>query len=375
MKLSEMILRATAHDTAASDMEQILEIAHAQTAVHPAKRRGIRIAAVIAAALCLLTGTLYASGILSGFAAGFDAPLASGTVQVLAQNSENDSVVWNITESWYDSYNLHIGGTVKTPDILDPGQVYKAMASFYSADDDETYYLDGTLYPNGTDTVPFVMSAPTVTDGADGAFRPGWTKETAKIDLTIDLIHLEPENMTGQWDIRDYVVYPGTWSCTLAFTKQEHRDSVTLTGPFCGTTEEAVTAEQVKLSPFTLEIDGSNLMRGSNTRYNIWLKMADGTYLLKGRGMFRDESENRIAYDDSTSDRIAISFHAPIDVSKAEAIIIADKHGFGGEGLADHADAGFACYLIADPESLNVITDIDGAVTELWKVLLEIPLN
>lgn len=375
MKLSEMILHATEHDTAASDMEQILEIAHAQTAVPSAKRRGIRIAVIIAAALCLLTGTLYASGILSGFAAGFDVPLASGNVQVTAQDSENDAVIWNITESWYDSYNLHIGGTVKTPDILDPAQNYKASALFRTADDDETYYLDGTLYPNGTDTVPFVMSAPTITDGAGGAFRPGWTEEAIEVDLTIEQIELEPENMIGQWDSRDYVVYPGTWSCTLAFTQQEHRDTVTLSGVFTGTTEETVTAEQVKLSPFTLEINGKNLMRDNGSRYSIWLKMADGTYLLKGRGMFRDESENWIAFDDSTNDRIAVSFYAPIDVSQAEAIIIADKHGFGGEGLADNAEEGFACHPIAAPDALNVITDIDGPVWEMWKVLLEIPLN
>lgn len=251
MKLSDIILTATEHDTASPDAEQILTIAKAETTKR--YRTPLRTAAILAAVLCVLTATLYAAGVLSGFARGFSVPMESGDVRVLAYESDNAAAEWSITEVWYDSYNLHIGGTVKTADILDPAQTYKASASFRSAGDDETYYLDGTLYPNGTDTVPFVMSAPTVTDGTGGKFRPGWTKETAEIDLTIDLIHLQPENMIGQWDTRDYAVYTGTWSCTLAFTKQEHSDTVTVTGSFSGTTEEAVTAEQVKLSPFTLK--------------------------------------------------------------------------------------------------------------------------
>ena len=43
--------------------------------------------------------------------------------------------------------------------------------------------------------------------------------------------------------------------------------------------------------------------------------------------------------------------------------------------IAEHAEADFECYSIADPAAMNVVTDIDGAVTELWKVLLEIPLK
>lgn len=375
MKLSDMILKATAHDTASPGADRIIALAHETQTQHRKSRTPLRIAAVIAAALCLMTVTLYAAGVLSGFAAGFPAPISSGGVQVLAQKSDNPDVEWTITESWYDRYNLHIGGSVTTPDILDAEQNYRVTGMFRADDDGETFYLDGALYPNGTDTVPFVMSAPTVTDGEGGKFRPGWEKEKIKVDLTIERIYLEPENIDGPWNIADSLVYPGNWSYTLSLTQQEHRDTLTLTGPFSGTTEEAVTADKVKLSPFTLEIDGDHLMRFNNTRYNIWLKMKDGTYALKGRGIFRDESGNYIAFDDSDDDRIAVSFIQPIDVSQAESIIIADKHGFGGEGLADTAEEDFECHPIADPDALNVITDIDGEVWEMWKVLLEIPLN
>ena len=375
MKLSDMILKATAHDTVSPGADRIIALAHETQAQHRKSRTPLRITAVIAAALCLMTVTLYAAGVLSGFAAGFTAPISSGGVQVLAQKSDNPDVVWNITESWYDRYNLHIGGSVTTPDILDANLSYRVTGMFRADDDGETFYLDGALYPNGTDTVPFVMSAPTVTDGEGGKFRPGWEKETIKVDLTIERIYLEPENIDGPWDIADSLVYPGNWSYTLSLTQQEHRDTLTLTGPFSGTTEEAVTADKVKLSPFTLEIDGDHLMRFNNTRYNIWLKMKDGTYALKGRGIFRDESGNYIAFDDSDDDRIVVSFVQPIDVPQAESIIIADKHGFGGEGLADHTEAGFVCYPIADPDVLNVVTETDGAVWEMWKVLLEIPIG
>ena len=375
MKLSDMILHATAQDTASGDVDHILSLAHAQAIESNHKRGHLRIAAVIAAALCLLTVTLYATGALSGFAAGFTAPISSGGVQVLAQASDNPNVTWAITESWYDSYNLHIGGTVTTPDILDPEKSYKATALFHGANDGETYYLDGTLYPNGTDTVPFVMSAPTVTDSESGKFRPGWDKEKIKVKLTIEQIYLEPKTITGQWNITDYLVYPGNWNYTLSLTQQEHRDTLTLTGPFSGATAEAVTANQVKLSPFTLEIDGEHLMRSNHTRYNIWLKMKDGTYALKERGMFRDASGNYIAFDDSADDRIAVSFVQPIDVSQVEAIILADAHGFGGAELADAAEFGFISYPVANPAALNVITDTEGEVWEMWKVLLEIPLK
>ncbi len=375
MKLSDMILKATADDTASPGVDQIIAIAHEMQTQHRNSRTPLRIAAVIAAALCLLTVTLYASGVLSGFAAGFTAPISSGGVQILAQESDNPDVVWKITESWYDSYNLHIGGSVTLPDILDAGLSYRATGLFRTEEDGETYYLDGALYPNGTNTVPFVMSAPTVTDGEGGKFRPGWKKEKIKVKLTIEQIYLEPEDITGQWDITDSLVYPGNWDYTLSLTQQEHRDTLNLTGLFSGTTEQAITAKQVKLSPFTLEIDGENLMRFNNTRYNIWIRMTDGTYALKGRGIFRDESENWIAYDDSDDDRIAVSFHQPIDVTQAEAIIIADAHGFGGEDLSYAADAGFVCHPISDPDKLNVVTDTDGAVWETWKVLLEIPLK
>lgn len=375
MKLSDMILQATAHDTASGNADEILRIARTQKSEQMAPRTRLRAAAIIAAALCLLTVTLYASGILSGFAAGFDAPLSSGGVRILSQDSENGDVVWTITESWFDSYNLHIGGTVKTPDILDEGQNYRASGLFCTENDAQTYYLDGALYPNGTNTVPFVMSAPTVTDGEGGKFRPGWEKEKIKVDLTIEQIYLEQENITGQWDIADTQVYPGNWSYTLSLTQQEHSDTLTMTGPFSGTSEEALTAEFVKLSPFTLEIDGANLMRFNNTRYNIWIRMTDGTYILKGRGMFRDESGNYIAFDGSANDRIAVSFAQPIDVTQAEAIIIADKHGFGSEEPHGAEEAGFACHLLEDPDALHVITDAKGAVWELWEVLLEIPLK
>ena len=179
MKLNEMITTATEHDVASASAEQILCAANTHT---PGKayRPRMRAAAVIAAALCLLTVTLYASGVLSGFGTAFTVPLESGEVRVLAQTTDNTDVVWSITEVWYDSYNLHIGGTVTLPLIPQEDVVYKASGRFRTGSPEEIYYLDGTLYPNGTETVPFVMSAPTVTDGEGGARRPGWEEEEVR---------------------------------------------------------------------------------------------------------------------------------------------------------------------------------------------------
>ena len=372
MKLSDMILKATEHDTASSDAEQILRIAKQANTVRQAHRPHLRTAVIVAAVLCLLTATLYAAGVLSGFSAGFTVPLESGGVQVLKYNSDNSAVEWTVSEVWFDSYNLHIGGSVKTDVPLDPEKNYVISALFRVENDRETYYLDGTVYPNGTDTVPFVMSARTVTDGAGGAFRAYLPEEKITLDLTVDAFYWMPDDFTGQLDISEYLVCPGTWDFTLSFTQQEHSDTVTLTGPFSENTDEAVIAETVKLNPFTLEIDGQNLLRSDNTRYNIWIRMTDGTYLFKGRGIFLDSSGNRIAYDNSTQEKLAVSFWAPIDVENAEAVIITDAHGYGDQKWDDPA---FENHYIEDPDALNIVTEHEGAVWETWKVLAEIPLK
>ena len=65
MKLSDMILKATAHDTASPGADRIIALAHETQAQHRKSRTPLRIAAVIAAALCLMTVTLYAAGVLS----------------------------------------------------------------------------------------------------------------------------------------------------------------------------------------------------------------------------------------------------------------------------------------------------------------------
>ena len=372
MKLSDMILKATEHDTASSGAEQILRIAKQNNTIRQSHHPHLRTAVVIAAVLCLLTATLYAAGVLSGFAEGFAVPLKSGGVQVLQSDSDNPAVEWTINEVWFDSYNLHIGGIVKTPEPLDSEKSYVISAMFRTENDDETYYLDGTAYPNGTDSVPFVMSARTVTDGSGGAFRAFLPDEKITLDLTIDAFYWMPEDFVGQLDMRDYLVCPGTWDYTLAFTRQEHRDTITLTGSFTENTDEAVIAETVKFNPFTLEIDGKNLMRSDYTRYNIWIKMKDGTYLFKARGMYLDESGNRIAYDNSTPEKLVISFWAPIDMENAEAIIIADAHGFGDQKWEDPE---IETHYIEDPDALHIITDHDEPVWESWKILAEIPLK
>lgn len=372
MKLSDMILKATEHDTVSPDADQIIRMAQTHSAKSQKYRPHLRTAAVIAAVLCLLTVTLYAVGILSGFAAGFTVPMESGGVQVIKYDSDNHAVAWTITEVWFDSYNLHIGGSVQTPDILDADKNYVISATFRSAHDDETYYLDGTVYPNGTDTIPFIMSARTITNGDGDAYRASLPDEKITLGLTIESIYWLPEEYEGQLDLRDYLVYPGTWDYTIAFTQQEHSDTVTLNGQYTENTAEAVIAETIKLNPFTLEIDGQNLMRSDNTRYHIWFRMTDGTYLFKSRGMFMDTSGNWIAYDNSTPEKLAISFWAPIDVDQVEAIIIADVHGFGTQRWEDSE---IETYYIETPDEWNIVTEHDGAVWETWKVLAEIPLR
>ena len=129
MKLKEIITEATTQDYVGCDADSILAKAQDQVTAHP-RYSGIKKVILIAAALCLVIGSISAAAILSGFETAFGHKIDTGHVEVLSTSTDNLDVVWNITETWFDEYNLQIGGTVITPEPLDPAGDYRIFCYF-----------------------------------------------------------------------------------------------------------------------------------------------------------------------------------------------------------------------------------------------------
>ena len=214
------------------------------------------------------------------------------------------------------------------------------------------------LIPNGTDrTIPFIMSGGSGKNPQRDVEREGVAGDTVVLEMKLELFHdrsLVPDE--GQYYLEDYLIYPGEWTVTAEFTTQDNA-GISVNDAYTGlnSSDEPVMVENLVLNPFTLRITGTNLMRMNSevnddqgNPYVVWIRQSDGTYLGKENG--RDSVENnRITYWRGNSNEYIVCFEQPIDITQADAIILAENWEY-----RHHKD---------------------GHMEELWHEVLEIPLK
>ena len=331
MKLNELIMEATKNDFAGCDADSILAAVQCK---HTASPRPIswKKAVLIAAAFCLFAGTVSAAALLSGFGKAFDKPVDTGHVAILSAATDNEEVVWNITETWFDEYNLHIGGTVTTPEPLDPAGDHRVMCYFQVPGEEEHHLMPGYIFSSGECESPFVISGGTVGHGNGIFTRTGFAEDEIILDIKLCLLHdyaLVPKIDGQSYFMEDYVTVPGEWAYTV---KLVSRDSNVVT--WNGRAESRVpdsseaVVTSVMLNAFTLEVKGENLTYSydstegrKETPVGIWLKMKDGTLLEKRSGIYANH-EIFAEYGKETDDFIIRCFDNPIDPSEVESIIL-----------------------------------------------------
>lgn len=374
MKLNEIILAATEKDLAGCDADSIL----ARAKQMPARRKlaGWKKALIIAAAACLFVGTASAAVLLSGFGTAFDRPVDPGHVEVLDENTDNGEVVWKITETWFDNYMLHIGGTVTTPEPLDPNGEYMVLCYFKEPGATTHHALPGYIFPSGGRESAFIFSGRT--RWGDTSVLTGFEDSEIMLELRICYFHdvaLVPK--TGG-DIADYVIIPGEWRYTVHLESRD-KNIVGADGRYesLWPNESSAVVTSVKLTAFSLEINGEDLTYSYNTRDEgrkkapllIWLKMKDGTLLFKSKGNFANK-DSYVQYRECTDESIIYLFGKPIDPTEVESIVF----NYGGVFITQatptakeyhSSENGWECYPCIDE------TD----KLEAWLPLIEIPLN
>ncbi|MBQ7982447.1 MAG: hypothetical protein IJ302_02675 [Clostridia bacterium] len=376
MKLNEIIAEAEKQTYANCDADSIL--AQAQTTMTSRPRcSGIKKIVLIAAAICLVVGTISAATVLGGFETAFGQKIDTGHVEVLSSSTDNPDVVWNITETWFDEYNLQIGGTVITPEPLDVSGDHRVMC-YYKIPGEETHRLiRGYIFPSGENESAFIVRGGTVRYG-DGTFiRTGFEEENVTLELKFCMLYdyaLVPKNDGESYFIEDYITIPGEWTYTVNL--ESHDEQVLR---WNGRQESLVPASSkavvttVTINAFSMEITGENLTYSYNstdgrreTGIGVWLKMKDGTYLNKGNGNFA-HTENRVEYRKSTDDFLIFCFENPIDPNEIESVIL---HADWMTIPADAEDL-----LIRDGFVYYPSTEVEGNRLEAWIPVMEIPLG
>ncbi|MBE6659690.1 MAG: hypothetical protein E7604_14775 [Ruminococcaceae bacterium] len=376
MKLNEMITEATKQDYVGCDANSIL--AHAQTTMTVRPRRsGIKKIILIAAAICLVVGSISAATLFSGFETAFGHKIDTGHVEVLSSSTDNPDVIWNIAETWFDEYNLHIGGTVITPQPLDVSGDHRVMCYYKIPGEEEHHLMPGYIFASGENESAFLVSGGTVGHG-DGTFtRTGFNEEKITLELKFCMLYdyaLVPKIDGESYFIEDYITIPGEWTYTVDL---ESRDEQVLRwngrqeSQAPASSEAVVTA--VAINAFSMEITGENLTYSYNTtegrretEIGVWLKMKDGTYLDKEAGNFAN-TENRVEYRKNTGEIIIYCFENPIDPNEVESLILfADWLTIPSSG-EDH--------LIRDGFEYYPSTEAEENRLEGWIPVMEIPLG
>ncbi|MBR5871060.1 MAG: hypothetical protein IKZ09_08490 [Clostridia bacterium] len=376
MKLKEIITEATMQDYIGCDADSILAKAQDQATAHP-RYSGIKKVILIAAALCLIIGSISAAAILSGFETAFGHKIDTGHVEVLSSSTDNPDVVWNITETWFDEYNLQIGGTVITPEPLDISGDHRVMC-YYKIPGEETFRLmRGYIFPSGENESAFLVRGGTVGHG-DGVFtRTGFDGDQVTLELKFCMLYdyaLIPQIDGESYFIEDYITVPGEWIYTVEL--KSHDEQVI---HWSGRQESQVPASSeavvtsVTLNAFSMEINGTNLTYSYNTingrqesEIGIWLKMKDGTYLEKSTGNFAN-TDNRMEYRKNTGTSIISCFENPIDINEVESVILfADWLTIPADGQDFLIRDGFEYYPSMEEE--------EGRL-EAWIPVMEIPLG
>ena len=376
MKLKEIITEATMQDYIGCDADSILAKAQDQATAHP-RYSGIKKVILIAAALCLIIGSISAAAILSGFETAFGHKIDTGHVEVLSSSTDNPDVVWNITETWFDEYNLQIGGTVITPEPLDISGDHRVMC-YYKIPGEETFRLmRGYIFPSGENESAFLVRGGTVGHG-DGVFtRTGFDGDQVTLELKFCMLHdyaLIPQIDGESYYIEDYITVPGEWIYTVELKSHDEQVihwSGRLESQVPSSSEAVVTS--VTLNAFSMEITGENLTYSYNTtdgrqetEIGIWLKMKDGTYLEKTTGNFAN-TDNRMEYRKNTGTSIISCFENPIDINEVESVILfADWLTIPADGKD---------FLIRDGFEYYPSMEEDEGRLEAWIPVMEIPLG
>ena len=376
MKLNEMITEATKQDYVGCDADSILAQAQTTMTVRP-RLSGIKKIILIAAAICLVIGSVSAATLLSGFETAFGHKIDTGHVEVLSTSTDNPDVVWNITETWFDEYNLQIGGTVITPEPLDISGDHRVMC-YYKIPGEETFRLmPGYIFPSGENESAFIVRGRTVRHG-DGVFtRTGFAGDQVTLELKFCMLHdyaLIPQIDGESYYIEDYITVPGEWIYTVDLESHDEQMihwSGRLESQVPSSSEAVVTS--VTLNAFSMEITGENLTYSYNTtdgrqetEIGIWLKMKDGTYLEKATGNFAN-TDNRMEYRKNTGTSIISCFENPIDINEVESVILfADWLTIPADGKDFLIRDGFEYYPSMEEE--------EGRL-EAWIPVMEIPLG
>lgn len=385
-----MILEATAHDTAAGDIAAIRQAIDAPPpAVNRHKSRKILLA--VAAVVCLLTVSLSAATLLSGFGEGFQTPLEPGNAEIVPGESTNRDVEWKITEVWFDEYNLFIGGTLITPEPLEVGREYNAKCRIGAVDEplENLRYVAGNvrIYPNGTTEIPFLVER-RVTLQHEGDLsipvKNGIPGDSTSLQIIFSHLHdhtraREENNPDGdnnyEYQPLDYLVYPGEWAYVAEMTSGA-QGKVELQGPFAG--KDALggsfTVDSVYLTRFTLEINGDNLKspyhsaKGgiAESDYIVWLKMKDGTLALKGHGAYSADSIHPYMKNQNRTQYV-ITFHEPLEVEQIESILLVTRWASSDRALDSRVFNENRGYTVIQPAA-------DTDRHETWFVACEIPL-
>lgn len=373
MKLNEIILEATRHDLDGTDADSILALAWEKN-INTHGFIGWRKAVLIAAAVFLFAVSVSAAALLSGFGEAFDRPVDTGHVKVLSAATDNEEVTWNITETWFDEYNLHIGGTVITPEPLDPAGDHRVMCCFKLQGDTEYRPVTGYIFPSGDKESAFIVSGGTAENG-DGTFtRTGFEEDEITLELKFCLLHdyaLVPQIDDQSYFIEDYVTFPGEWNYTVLLRSSDSAVSLNRRYESQAADSSNAVVTSIMLNSFTLEITGENLTYTYNTTggpaetsLGVWLRMKDGTLLGKSRGVFAN-TENRVEYSKETSEYMILCFEQPVDPEEVEAVVF-------------HADwatfpASAEDYLTKQGWELYPSDEGEGRL-ESWIRVMEIPV-
>lgn len=375
MKQKDLISAALKEDLSAGDLDAILRRVQNQQEKKGGYRMRFNKVWIAAAIFCVMAVSVSAAIMLSGFESVFNVPIDTGTVEILDTVSTNKDVTWNITEVWFDENNLHIGGSVTTPDILAKDGKYLAICYVKEPGDTEHRGLIAYLFPNGEKTVPFIVSGFQYRDDSGNWIRHGYPGDTVTLELNFgwlqDLTDMPPDYVGSS---KDFVIYPGTWTYTAKLTSNDetgiyltdHIEKTNLKG-------EIISVDSVSVNPFTLEIIGENLMYASESdaedayphEYAVFIRMQDGTLLGKKSGIFA-HTMNRIDYSDCSEEHLLFCFNKPIDPGQITSIVFLQEWAMFPKDAEDFlAKNGWDYYV--SPE--------DEARLEGWKTVMEIPMN
>lgn len=384
MRQKDLISLAMKKDLSAGDLDAILHRVKNQQEKKGGYRMHFNKVWIAAAIFCVMTVSVSAAIVLSGFGSVFNVPIDTGKVEILDTVSTNKDVTWNITEVWFDENNLHIGGSVTTPDVLATDGKYLAICSIKEPGDSEHRGITVHLFPNGEKTVPFIVSGFQYRDNSGSWIRHGYPGDTVTLELSFgwlqDLTDM-PSDYVGSAE--DFVIYPGTWTYTAKLTSNDETGiylSETIDGVNCD--GEAFQVNSVSVNPFTLEITGDNLMYTHeasyynkqedkyypeirDTEYAVFIRMQDGTLLGKESGIFA-HTENRIEHRNCSENHMLFCFDKPIDHEQIVSILFVQEWAtFPKNAEAFLGENGWDYYV--SPE--------DEERLEGWKTVLEIPMN